>query len=183
MNRRRIHSSAGLIIVQLSLDILILGCLVEVTRAQAGAEATYLSAQHRDVVERWLARRPDLRLATANDCTNKSGLAAMRKEKGRNYHPYYAVGDFNGDGREDFAVALINKKKRRWKFAVAVFNGPVRTGSAPSFLDEQSDLSDGGFSVGSVGKGKRLIAGTFESDNCVVLQSSRRGYTWKNCLE
>jgi len=84
VNRRRIHSSAGLIIVSAVIRHTDSGCLVEVTRAQAGAEATYLSAQHRDVVER-LARSEDrtLRLATANDCTNKSGLAAMRKEKGR----------------------------------------------------------------------------------------------------
>ena len=107
----------------------------------------------------------------------------MRKGKGRKYQPYYAVGDFNGDGQEDFAVSLINSKKRRWKFAVAVFNGPFGTISAPSFLDEQSDLSDGGFWVGSMGKGNRLIAGTFESDNCIILQPRRNSYVWKNCLE
>ena len=106
----------------------------------------------------------------------------MRRERGRNYQPYYAIGDFNGDGKEDFAVALINKRKRRWKFAVAVFNGPLETMRAPSFLDEQADLSDGGFWVGSVPKGNRLIAGTFESDNCIILSLRRNGYTWKNCL-
>ncbi len=114
---------------------------------------------------------------------NEDGLAAMRKEKGRNCHPYYAVGDFNGDGKEDFAVALINKHKRKSKFAIAVFNGPVGSKSAPSFLDEQWDLSDGGFWVGSVRKGNRLIAGTFQSDDCFVLQPRRRGYVWKDCLD
>ena len=72
-------------------------------------------------------------------------------------------------------------KKRKWKFAVAVFNGPLAALRAPSFLDEQSDLSDGGFWVGSVAKGNRLIAGTFESDNCIILQPRRKSYVWKNC--
>jgi hypothetical protein len=143
---------------------------------------SHLRSQHSEIIKGWLSHRSDLRLATEADCVNKNGLAAMRKEKGRNYQPYYAVGDFNLDGEEDFAVALINSKKRKWKFAVAVFNGPLAALRAPSFLDEQSDLSDGGFWVGSVAKGNRLIAGTFESDNCIILQPRRKSYVWKNCV-
>jgi hypothetical protein len=157
--------------------------LYDGSEAQQKGNASHLRSEHKELVESWLAQRTDLRLATESDCVNKSGLAAMRRERGRNYQPYYAVGDFNGDGKQDFAVALINTRKRRWKFAVAVFNGPVVSKSAPSFLDEQSDLSDGGFWVGSVAKGNRLIAGTFESDNCIVLTPKRNGYAWKNCLE
>ena len=156
--------------------------LYDGSEAQRKGNASHLRAEHKALVESWLAQRTDLRLATESDCVNKSGLAAMRRERGHNYQPYYAIGDFNGDGKEDFAVALINKRKRRWKFAVAVFNGPLETMRAPSFLDEQADLSDGGFWVGSVPKGNRLIAGTFESDNCIILSSRRNGYTWKNCL-
>lgn len=161
----------------------LLAVLFDANEARQRDAASHLRPQHQKVVDEWLAQRPGLRLATDADCVNKGGLAAMRKERGRDYQPYYAVGDFNSDGQEDFAVALINKRKRRWKFAIAVFNGPIGTKSVPSFLDEQSDLSHGGFWVGSVRKGNRLVAGTFESDDCIILQPRRKGYVWKNCLE
>jgi len=90
----------------------------------------------------------------------------MRKEKGRNYHPYYAVGDFNGDGREDFARRPHHKKKRRWKFgrwrSSMDQSGPrVR----PRFSNEQSDLRRWRFLgrlVGSSARANVWIAGTFE---------------------
>jgi hypothetical protein len=160
----------------------LLAMLFDANEARQRGAASHLRPQHQKIVDQWLAHRADLRLATEADCVNKDGLAAMRKERGRDYQPYYAVGDFNSDGQEDFAVALINKRKRRWKFAIAVFNGPIGAKSAPSFLDEQSDLSDGGFWVGSVRKGNRLVAGTLESDDCIILQPRRKGYVWKNCL-
>lgn len=51
---------------------------------------------------------------------NKEGLRATRQENGQNNQPYYEVGDFNRDGQEGFAVALINQGKRyffqrRWR--------------------------------------------------------------------
>lgn len=145
------------------------------------ASAADLRAAHRATLESWLQSRPQLRLATEKDCRNLEGLAASRAEYGRDYQPYYAVGDFNRDGQQDFAVALINGQKRTRKFAIAIFNGPFnqRRPSLPAFFVEGIDLTEGGLVVLS---GGRLVAGVFQSDNCVVLQPRRRTYVMKDCL-
>ncbi len=146
--------------------------------------APYLRAPHRAVLQQWLAGKPGLRLATEKDCLNKEGLKATRQENGQNYQPYYAVGDFNRDGQEDFAVALINPGKRSRRFGIAIFNGPFnlrnpRRASVPPFFTEEIDLSDGGLVSLS---GNRLVAGVFQTDNCVWLRPSGRTYVMKNCL-
>lgn len=145
------------------------------------ASATDLRAAHRATLDSWLQSKPRLRLATEKDCRNLEGLAASRAEYGRDYQPYYAVGDFNRDGQQDFAVALINDQKRSRKFAIAVFNGPFnqRRPSLPAFFAEGMDLSEGGLVVLSA---NRLVAGVFQSDDCVVLQPRRRAYVMKSCL-
>ncbi|MBA3256255.1 MAG: hypothetical protein H0T64_06355 [Pyrinomonadaceae bacterium] len=78
-----------------------------------------------------------------------------------NYHPYYAVGDFNQDGREDFAVAFVNDRKRQRKFSFAIFNGPFGKSRVPAYLDEKVDLSVMGFFYG--GRGSDLLLGEFQA--------------------
>lgn len=156
-------------------------CVVAVTVQAAQMEsASYLRAPHRTVLQQWLAGQPTLRLATEKDCVNKEGLTAARQENGQNYQPYYAVGDFNRDGQEDFAVVVINQGKRSRKFTIAIFNGPFnkRRSSLPNFLSPGADLSDGGLVMLS---GNRLVAGVFQTDNCVVLRPSGRTYVMKSC--
>lgn len=141
----------------------------------------YLRTQHRLILDQWLKTKPTLRLATENDCVNREGLAATRQENGQNYQPYYAVGDFNRDQKEDFAVALIDNRRGSPKFAIAVFNGPIAGGRAtiPNFFATGIDLSTGGLVLLS---GNRLVAGVFQSDDCVVLRPRGRSYAMKACL-
>src|SRR5439155_5468186 len=112
-------------------------CLLatSVYAAQAQDPLSHIRPEHRAVLRAWLAHRPDLRVALERDCGNREGLAAMRRERGRQYHPYYAVGDFNDDGREDFAVTLIDKRKPS-QVSVAVFNGPVDRNATPAFFSD-----------------------------------------------
>jgi hypothetical protein len=116
---------------------------------------------------------------TIADNSNKEGLAITRKERGKGYHPYYAVGDFNGDRKQDFAIALISNRKRKEPFAIAIFNGPVSKNSVPAYFAEGWDLSDGGLFGDKAG----VMAGPFESDNCVILRKRGKKYVMKDCLE
>jgi hypothetical protein len=162
--------------------LLILAALISVHGLQESP--SYLRPQHKEVVEEWLKLRPDLRLATEADNINKDGLAFTRKERGKNYHPYYAVGDFNGDGKEDFAVAFVKKKKSKWPFVFAIFNGPLTKGRKPSYATD-ADLADGGIMYSAKGSARqgRLLFGTFESDNCVIVRPRGRSYVTRNCLD
>ncbi len=177
---RRVFKSCASLVVALCL----LAVLFQVNEAQQRNAASHLRPQHMEVVERWLARKPGLRLATEADCTNKEGLAFIRKEEGRNYHPYYAVGDFNGDGKEDFAVAFVKMRKSKWPFTVAIFNGPIAGNSVPAFTTDD-DLRSGGIFYKPKAKPRegRLIVGVFESDDCVILRPRGKTYLTKDCLE
>lgn len=154
-------------------------------RAQVQLTGSHLRPQHRDIVEKWLASRQELRLATEADCLIEDGLKNHRRQEGPNYHPYYAVGYFYDDRYEDFAVALITDRKEKWKFVIAVFNGPSGNNGSPSFLIEEADMSDGGFFYNKATKpGKGLLVfGTFETDNCVILLPRKKGYVLKHCMD
>jgi hypothetical protein len=146
--------------------------------------ASYLRPEHREIVQRWLSSRSHLRLATEADCTNKYGLAATRKEEGRDYHPYYAVGDFNGDGKEDFAVVFVKTRKSKWPSTVAIFNGPLAGNSVPAFTTDYEDLNSGGLFYKAKVKPRegRLAIGVFESDDCVIFLPRGKTYVIKDCL-
>lgn len=141
----------------------------------------FFQTQHQSVLQQWLKVRPQLRLASEADCVNKEGLLATRQEYGENYQPYYAVGDFNRDRAEDFAVALFNNQRRARKFSIAIFNGPFggKAPARPVFYRDGVDLSDGGLVLRP---DKLLLAGVFQTNNCIVLMPQGRTYVIKDCL-
>ena len=145
---------------------------------------SYLSAQHRDVLLRWLRREPDLRVATDKDCGQcESDIESQRRAGGPDYHPYYAVGDFNGDGKQDFAVALIELEadaegRLEQRFVVAVFNAPfARRIVEPAFEKDGLNLRDGGLFYGPPkGRAGRLFIGLFSNDTGLTLIPRGRKY-------
>lgn len=150
---------------------------VDVHGASQSVSLRYIQPEHKAILEKWLRRQPQLRVAIEADCKNRQGLMDARLEHGENYHPYYAVGDFNRDGREDFAVVLISKQRRARNFSIAIFNGPF-TGT-PVFYTGGVDLSAGGLVFRA---DNRLVAGVFQTDDCVVLKPKGRGYVMADCL-
>jgi hypothetical protein len=94
------------------------------------------------------------------------------------YHPYATTGDFNSDGIQDFAVALIDRSKRGKGFVLVVFNGPFKTKAAsPAFMKSDLDLKGWGLFYGPPRpKPYRLLVGPFESDSGWLLIPRGRGY-------
>ncbi|MFN2509968.1 MAG: hypothetical protein ABR568_00840 [Pyrinomonadaceae bacterium] len=119
------------------LLIVFLLCGTIAVMAQQKNTASHLQPPHSEAVKQWLtSNKLALRVATVADNSNKEGLAITRKERGKSYHPYYEVGDFNGDRKQDFAIALISERKRKEPFAIAIFNGPIGKNSVPAYLEE-----------------------------------------------
>ncbi len=134
----------------------------------------YIAPEHRTVLEKWMAMNQSLRVATDQDCKCDDDIASMRRGYGGawkanpDFHPYYVVGDFNGDGQADFAVVVIRGSTNP-KRELAIFNGPFPRAATP----RPAYLS--GKYVGALFFGPprpkpwRLIVGPFESEGSLLV--------------
>ncbi len=174
-------------IKKLGSGVLMLLALTVSAHAQSKELPSYIEARHRAVLQQWLKREPDLRLATDEDCGRcDDDIAQQRRLSGVDYHPYYVTGDFNGDGRQDFAVAAIEMEadaegRVEQKFVVAVFNGPFsRARVEPAFFKDNLKLRDGGFFFGPPRpRPYRLFIGLFTNDTGLTLIPRGRKYVAK----
>ncbi|HLA11355.1 MAG TPA: hypothetical protein VJ023_12280 [Pyrinomonadaceae bacterium] len=148
---------------------------------------SHIRPQHWVILQPCLVRRPELRLATMDDFVNKKVLDEAAKKRGKSFHPYYMVKDFNGNHKEDFAVALIDDSKYQANFAVAIFNGPfnAKRSNTPTFFRGGVDMSEGCFFFGfgnplvkSLGFGPCAGNGNFS-----YLEPAGKGYTLKSSLD
>lgn len=139
--------------------------------------------EHKWVASDWLHHKVYYRLATLKDLAAGDGLASRRQDD-PNYYPYYRRGDFNFDGRQDFAIVLVDRRESKDKFALAIFHGPFpdrMTPASEAKLFAGLDLSSGGLfgfkATNDDGTGLRpgthLASGVFQSDVITV-------YVWRN---
>jgi hypothetical protein len=156
-------------------------CLALVIPASAGHT---LAPQEQKVLTNWLAKHPQFRAASDQDCDCTEDIQQMKAGDGGiwrpvpDYHPYQATGDFNGDGFRDFAVVVIDKTKSAHQYTFLVFNGPFRLDSVePAFVAPALDLKYMGLFFGPPRpKPYRLIVGRFESDNTSILVPRDKTY-------
>lgn len=165
-------------------SILLVLIMVIGIKAQQAEVPDYFSAEHRTILQKWLAKNPKFMVATDKNCGQcAEEIANQRRLSGADYHPYYVVGDFNGDGKKDFAVALTeleadDEGRAEQKFMVLVFNAPLsRRTAIPAFKKDDLILRDGGLFFGPPRpRPYRLFIGLFGNDQGLTLIPRGRKY-------
>jgi hypothetical protein len=164
------------------MKLIILTVVLAITGGSSLAGHSLSVAQER-VLARWLASNPGHRLATVEDCNCSADLEAFRAGQGgpwtpaRDYQPYAATGDFNGDGRSDFAVVVRHRDEVTAAWTLLVFNGGE--GAKPAFSDKSLDFSRLALFFGPPRpKPYRLVVGAFESHGA-TLEPHGRSYVLK----
>lgn len=148
-----------------------------------GSMNAHLRAPHREFVNKFLSDPQSgmgaYRVATERDCTNKAGLREVRGNLGKGYHPYYAAGDFDRNGVQDFAVVFVKKAGRAMeRFKIVIFEGtPAKTFVAKWNSDDMAMHGMGLFYTEDHG----LYYGGFEAEDCIKLKPSRGGYAEEGC--
>jgi hypothetical protein len=94
------------------------------------------------------------------------------------YQPYYTKGDFNWDGKTDFAVGAV-KGKNPDTFRVAIFHGPFGPmhPAKAAFISEPIRLGVGMAYGPPRPKPYMLLVSPFESHGA-VLKPTPKGYVW-----
>lgn len=87
-----------------------------------------------------------LRPATDEDATDSESREELRVLYG-DYRPYFVRGDFDSDGRLDFAQAFVRRDGPEPLFDVAVFFGASEGFAPPIWVDRGLQLSAGDLTV------------------------------------
>ena len=139
-----------------------------------------MEKEHAEFLKTWLKTKSNLRLATEADCKNKAGLKLQREGEDANYQPYYLAYDLSGDKQTDFAVALIDKKKRVGSnFVLVIFNRAKTDYQQAHYLANLDLRQSGLFFSGD--EPKRLVVGEFQTDNCSYFKWTGKKYAAEDC--
>ena len=87
-----------------------------------------------------------LRPATDEDAEDSESREELRVLYG-NYHPYFVRGDFDSDGRLDFAQAFVRRDGPEPLFDVAVFFGTPEGFAPPVWVEHGLQLSGGDLTI------------------------------------
>ncbi|CAN5442512.1 hypothetical protein BH20ACI1_BH20ACI1_12880 [soil metagenome] len=167
----------------------------------------HLKPEHKEVLQNWLKAKTFLRPAVEeiddsmfdeNSYGNKEkfkehfegNMNMLRETVGKDGYQYYSKGDFNKDGKEDFAVLLVdNRLKDRvgdW-FSLAIFNAPFKKGKSPNYYEENLRGISNSYIIFSdefsEKPGKYLFLGKFESDYyCATYYPKGNTYRFEDCM-
>jgi hypothetical protein len=86
----------------------------------------FILSQHHATLKQYLERHPYFKIGTDALCSCDDEFVWFRKSEPQ-FQPYYAVGDINDDGIDDFAVGLVDSRKPPDidpLLTVVIFHGP-----------------------------------------------------------
>ncbi|MGI8668689.1 MAG: hypothetical protein ACR2J3_02450 [Aridibacter sp.] len=155
----------------------------------------HFEPKHKEVMKEWLKKKPFLRPATEQidsyvyqikDKENFEGnLKSIREYIGEKGTQYYSIGDFNQDGKDDFAVILFDSRSKEddIKTALAIYNAPFKKGQSPAYFEENLDRVSNLYITYDKMSPKHLYLGVFESDvYCATYYPKGNTYTFKDCM-
>jgi hypothetical protein len=93
---------------------------------------SHLKPEHEEILRIWLKDKSSLRPAVDAKNVERRGVGKGRQKR---QSPFYVVADFNKDGKEDFAVVLVNVSLED-RFSIAIFNGGTDKSPSPNLLQE-----------------------------------------------
>lgn len=141
---------------------------------------------HASALQQFLSKHPDLDFLSESDCDRET-LRDMRKHFGARFMPYYRVGDFNHDGRQDFAMLLVkdtppkedpdlaDTHRFQYEVTVVVFNG-LRGGGYKEVFVKNTTAPLVCFLATSREKRSKLYFGIYETDAGFVMTPAGEGY-------
>ena len=156
----------------------------------------HLKPEHREILQEWLKSKTHLRpAAEEKDSTVyaeewksifEGNMKMLRDTVGENGHQFYSVGDMNGDGKEDFAVLVVDNRQQSKddidRFGLAIFNAPFKVGQKPSYYEDNLYDIAACYIVYDKMSKKRLFLGKFESDvYCATYYPKGKTYYFKDC--
>jgi hypothetical protein len=153
-----------------AIAAVLIATLLQLAFPDTAPAATHtLTRRHRDLVAEWLETRPTLRLALPADCDCGADISSMKMGSTgltpvRDYNPYVAIGDFNGDAVDDLAVVVVDRERRDRPYSLVVFNGPLNHQPRPAFIQGSLDLRHQGLFFNLPGAPGRLQLGGFETE-------------------
>lgn len=145
-----------------------------------------LRPAHAAALQEYLAKHPRLDFMPESVC-DRGSLKAMREHFGSQFAPFYTVGDFNYDGRQDFALVLVKAgaprvdttlgepHRYRYDVRVVVFNGAGGDRYRPAF-ERDYDAPLVCFLALSRERRSKLYFAIFETDDGFVMTPAGRGY-------
>jgi hypothetical protein len=161
---------------------------------------THLKPEHREVLQAWLKTKAYLRPAV-EEIDNyifqeqyksdfEGNLRFLRESIGVNNNQYYSVGDMNRDGKEDFAVLLVDSRKQKVgkddidHFALAIFNAPFKKGNVPAYYEDGLLGISNCYVVFDRVSKRHLFLGQLESDAlCATYYPKGKTYYFKDCMD